>query len=923
MEACGRGFWTVDEAAKKCDICHDNCGDCSGDKYNCTLCDYSKENNVLFTQMLKIRNDEVPRGTCYQSCPNGFFVDFADPKDLRCGTCASPCSTCEKAADKCLSCDGSGNRRYVYNYQCYEECPDRTAPDLTTLSCVNCGPRCTKCGAQEGPSCYECEKPFLLEEGSCKEKCEVPGNRPNSDLTQCVGKTKFPTFGPLFTVISIIIVIVVTIVRVFKPETKWQSSIVAFVGLVEPLAIFVNLIVTIYDEEWKYTGFVVLALVVLLLLNAYNWHYIRQHVINEEAVKITKVPQQKIKDMMREFDKKNLRREKKKNNSKYGRQTAGGRPLSSQLNVRSGGNEAGGDDMEGGQIEMQIFSDDSASQRQHYSSDEDDFYEGGGNGIEALRQQLGWNLQKRAGVREQFEEAHNLQYDEKSGQYIKKTNIFDRGFKKWTEANDANRVFPTIKWAGILNNFKFWRLSWSYFMGNKSFVILFSKKKFKKKTVVLTFVSMFFVELPLIISGLVSLTELPFGEQLMYSQIDSLITALLLLVFQFWELCIFDKIIKSLNSAAHNTRKSQAALEDSEGSIIDSQQDSDEDDDYDDWRLMLKQVEGNKDLFKETRTQLKINDLEKEFDLRHCDSCPEFNTGWDKEEDDRLVESFPCTPEKYREFDGFDPRDYQQTFDNVYAEKAKQKPTYSEMGMQTHPSEIMGALHRKGGDLLQPGIDKDDFSKRKQSKKKRGRKNKYIAAIDAEDDEEADQMSDEEDGLDGIQEEDDEDEEERNAKLEKLREIEEQAKQKAAAESWEAMLRKKLEIAELIAQARNGNKSAIKALEDKEKQLRAQVAKGDVDAQELLELIEEDKELRWKAKYGDQDAIRRMGEFDELQDLRRKAIRGDPDAIAQLKRTEEELKKKAKKDKTAQKQLDEIQRKIAEQNQNGDKASKD
>lgn len=39
---------------------------------------------------------------------------------------------------------------------------------------------------------------------------------------------------------------------------------------------------------------------------------------------------------------------------------------------------------------------------------------------------------------------------------------------------------------------------------------------------------------------------------------------------------------------------------------------------------------------------------------------------------------------------------------------------------------------------MTPGFDKDDFSKKKQTKKKRGRKNKYIAAIDAEDDEEAD-----------------------------------------------------------------------------------------------------------------------------------------------------------------------------------------
>jgi len=93
------------------------------------------------------------------------------------------------------------------------------------------------------------------------------------------------------------------------------------------------------------------------------------------------------------------------------------------------------------------------------------------------------------------------------------------------------------------------------------------------------------------------------------------------------------------------------------------------------------------------------------------------------------------------------------------------------MGTQAQPSEILSALARKGGDLLTPGVDKDDYSKRKTTKKKRGRKNKYYRQIDAEDDEEADQMSDgsEDDGLDGIKEEDEEDEEERLAKQAKLR----------------------------------------------------------------------------------------------------------------------------------------------------------
>lgn len=65
---------------------------------------------------------------------------------------------------------------------------------------------------------------------------------------------------------------------------------------------------------------------------------------------------------------------------------------------------------------------------------------------------------------------------------------------------------------------------------------------------------------------------------------------------------------------------------------------------------------------------MKLNDLEKKFDLRCAESCIEFNTGTEKEEDDRLVRSFPNSPKGYREFNGIDFENYGKTFDNVYAD---------------------------------------------------------------------------------------------------------------------------------------------------------------------------------------------------------------------------------------------------------------
>ena len=68
------------------------------------------------------------------------------------------------------------------------------------------------------------------------------------------------------------------------------------------------------------------------------------------------------------------------------------------------------------------------------------------------------------------------------------------------------------------------------------------------------------------------------------------------------------------------------------------------------------------------------------------------------------------------------------------------KALVTEPGTQAGPLDINTALARKGAgaDILMPGVDRDDYSKRKTQKKKRGRKNKYYRQIDAEDDQEAD-----------------------------------------------------------------------------------------------------------------------------------------------------------------------------------------
>jgi len=136
------------------------------------------------------------------------------------------------SGDYCLTCNGEGNLYYVYRGNCYEECPEATAPDMSSLECVDCGPNCKKCGTMEGPNCFECFTPFLLEDGLCVMTCTKPGFYSNLKGTLCVDKAEFPDIGPVFSIMVIIIVIIVLIAKKLKKETEVIPSIIAMVGIV-------------------------------------------------------------------------------------------------------------------------------------------------------------------------------------------------------------------------------------------------------------------------------------------------------------------------------------------------------------------------------------------------------------------------------------------------------------------------------------------------------------------------------------------------------------------------------------------------------------------------------------------------------------------------------------------------------------------
>ena len=121
---------------------------------------------------------------------------------------------------------------------------------MNNYSCVDCEENCLKCGTNEGANCFECAKKYLLQDGECVKECTKPGFFANRAKTRCINKTEFPTLGPVCTLLAILLILMVIIVKkcLGKKETVITSSIIAFLGIVETLAICFQIFIT---NEYK------------------------------------------------------------------------------------------------------------------------------------------------------------------------------------------------------------------------------------------------------------------------------------------------------------------------------------------------------------------------------------------------------------------------------------------------------------------------------------------------------------------------------------------------------------------------------------------------------------------------------------------------------------------------------------------------
>ena len=114
-----------------------------------------------------------------------------------------------------------------------------------------------------------------------------------------------------------------------------------------------------------------------------------------------------------------------------------------------------------------------------------------------------------------------------------------------------------------------------------------------------TLFSMFFVELTMIVCDVVGAAGLNYS-QLYYTMCDSFAICIFLIVLEFIDVSRLDKIMKTRNGIRRQARKSAAAHESSEDDSSDYSKGASQkkkkkavavfEDDYPDWKLMLKNI---------------------------------------------------------------------------------------------------------------------------------------------------------------------------------------------------------------------------------------------------------------------------------------------------------------------------------------------
>ncbi|OMJ74195.1 hypothetical protein SteCoe_26950 [Stentor coeruleus] len=205
VDSCSFGYIII---GTECKACNSNCFSCSGTTNYCISCNpgyYLYQNACYnpcpegYVASLSVCVEITDSGDCNSGCTASILsnndcdavcnVDACSYDNgncnigaITCGSgyyelnnmcypCSYPCSNCLVTASTCTGCQedkDTGDPLYLYNNECYTQCPSKTM--LSLPYCIDCDIRCASC-ALSASTCLTCVSPYLLYNNQCIVSC--------------------------------------------------------------------------------------------------------------------------------------------------------------------------------------------------------------------------------------------------------------------------------------------------------------------------------------------------------------------------------------------------------------------------------------------------------------------------------------------------------------------------------------------------------------------------------------------------------------------------------------------------------------------------------------------------------------------------------------------------------------------------------
>jgi proprotein convertase subtilisin/kexin type 5 len=97
------------------------------------------------------------------TCPDGYYSSFGV-----CYQCNQPCASCATSANNCLSCNSSSAFPFLYNSQCFSNCPTFYYNNSINGICYSCASLAINCiNCKNASSCNICDSGFVFLNGNC------------------------------------------------------------------------------------------------------------------------------------------------------------------------------------------------------------------------------------------------------------------------------------------------------------------------------------------------------------------------------------------------------------------------------------------------------------------------------------------------------------------------------------------------------------------------------------------------------------------------------------------------------------------------------------------------------------------------------------------------------------------------------------